>query len=119
MKPKNARFWDYCNGTWTKITLRPGQLLHWHHYQDTDEGFSAITRAWEHNGLSIHYCEMSKARDCDGLFEDVHECCAPLDKLAAKDPYTEPGAAPEPFKVPQWMDMGGSHRDHQAEAAGY
>jgi hypothetical protein len=117
----NARFWDYCNGTWTKITLRPGQLRQWHEYHPTDEGFSATKRYWDYNeerGI-VHFCEVSKARDCDGLFERVHECCARLDELAVKTPYTDPGEEPKPFKVPHWTDLGGSQRDHSAEAMGY
>ena len=63
---KTARFWEWLNGGWVKISLRPGQKLTHFAYEDTDEGWSAASRTWENmNGYveREYHCD---SRDCDG-----------------------------------------------------
>ena len=40
--PPNARFWFFNhNLEWTKLTLKPGQVLRWHKAWSHEEGWSS------------------------------------------------------------------------------
>lgn len=114
----NARFWDYCNGGWVKLTLNPGQNLVWRKYEDTEEGYSFIQQSWEHYDNHVFYYEYSKARDCDGLMEYHTTQRAKFDELKANFTYYNDRAEPG-FMTPKWEKVDSSQRDHSAEAMGY
>lgn len=86
---KNARFWHYSTGTgdgWVKLTLRPGQTLHWHEYHRTDEGHSFQTYTWTHNGDSITRQWSNGGRDCDGHISTTGTDACQLSKLTECQP---------------------------------
>lgn len=118
----NARFWDYCNGGWVKLTLKPGESLSWHKYTPTDEGHQFIQQNWIHNEDFVSYVEYSAGRDCDGLMEYHTTQRAKLNELHSKPAFIElPDGRAEPgaFQIPNWVLVSGSQRDHSAEAMGY
>jgi hypothetical protein len=113
MKPaKNARFWFWWNDGWVKLTLRPGQVLTINRFRRTDEGHTALTETFTHEGEMVRSEMTENSRDCDGPHEEwtVHRCR--LDQLQDNNP--ENG-----IFAPLWQVISAQQRDHFAEAMGY
>lgn len=116
----NARFWDFCNGGWVKITLKPHQTLSWENYSNTDEGFSFIRQNWIHNDDMVSYVEYSSGRDCDGPTEYTLIQRARMCDLKSVPVYDyRKGRGKCLFHKPIWSTIKESQRDHFAEAMGY
>lgn len=114
---RNARFLVWCNGQFTKLTLRPGQVLNWSQGQATDEGWSRQSESWEHCGDRVEVQFLDEGRDCDGYLSHFYEGACPLDRLAASPRIDD--ATGEPVDVPEWIEINAYQRDESAEAAGY
>jgi hypothetical protein len=110
---RNARFWEWVNGAWVKITLRPEQELTHCTTARTDEGFHGAADTWTHDGDSVSRTVATWGRDCDGRYEHEYTACCDLNRLAAAEGYEG-----QP-KRPDWQDERQWQRDHTAEAAGY
>lgn len=110
---KNARFWIWWHGSWTKLTLRPGQSLTMSHGGPTDEGFYARSEGYMHDGDRVSAWIREDSRDCDGpLSRDWDGHCM-IDQLKANEA-DEYGPA-----RPAWVKDSASQRDLYAEMAGY
>lgn len=69
MKKRNARFWDWVNNGWVKITLKPGQSLSHHRHSKDEEGYSYEHTEWNYfvdGEDEITRNWISGGRDCDG-----------------------------------------------------
>jgi hypothetical protein len=116
---KNARFFDWINGDWVKITLAPGQTLkHWK-WTPTDEGYHAEENTWTHNFDHVTATNATDGRDCDGRHSTEQTATCPLADLAAKDCHHEEGRSAPTHKRPAWQHGGSSQRDHTAESMNY
>lgn len=120
---KNARFWQWHNNGWVKITLRPGQSLSTADCRQTDEGFCSEYNRWalEDGIVTSEYSQES--RDCDGRhsYSCSVECPVGLlrdTELCSDDPidYHDDGSK---YFTPSWVKIGSGQRDHAAEAMGY
>lgn len=120
-KIKNARFWEIVNGGPVKITLHPGDELHWATGGTDTEGYWKEYRTWVHRGDHVYSAEHMEGRDCDGYISRGHDCVCPLDQLAANDRLQELSEFAG-ILMPAWRqddDCENWQRDHAAEAAGY
>lgn len=110
---KNARFWTYVNG-WTKITLRPGETFNHCIAHPTDEGWSAETHRWTHEGDRIVEELSTDGVDCDGRLSRTYSYFAAVGDLR---PFVEEDGIL--YMQPNWQVERSSQRDYSAEAAGY
>lgn len=113
---KNARFWEYHNGSPVKLTLKPGQTLsHWQGGA-TEEGWHSEATSWHlsSDGELLRREFTSDGADCDGRLTQGQ------DSLALSDPadFVPLYYSPELLR-PDWRDAGGWQRDQYAEAMGY
>ena len=120
----NARFWEYVNGDWVKITLKFGQTLCWQKFQYVDEGWDAWQCTWEHMGNEVSYRSVHSGLDCDGRHDRYWDGECDLLELKVRE-------LPAPFygddrsefekslRLPFWQESHCSQRDHFAEAMGY
>ena len=128
MTTRNVRFWVYVNSGPVKLTLRPGQCLHWWQSRETDEGWSGEGCTWgwdtpEHESEVVRNW-IDDGRDCDGRFTRTGlDTCQP-DRLMAEWPCTEHLTEAERqawrgVRWPQWERDRADRYDEYAEAAGY
>jgi hypothetical protein len=115
---KNARFWHWSDG-WVKLTLRPGQTLHWHEYHRTDEGHSFQTVTWHHyagsDGQQVIREWSHGGRDCDGHIATTGTDACPLSKLIDRQLVT--GDDPP---HPDWQEVQPTEvNDQNARLANY
>lgn len=122
----NARFWEFVNMEWVRITLRPGQKLAWRLGGRHDEGWTREFTQFEYvaevdvqRPMIICFHE-EDGTDCDGRMtrRSLHECV--LEHLDFQDPV--PGRAGDsgiPVPRPRWVARDQDIRDYAAEAAGY
>lgn len=116
MNNRNARFWDYVNGSNVRLTLRPGQSVRWSSgIVRHDEGWSSESREWAHTGNTVVSETSSSGRDCDGRLVQFGAAECSLDRLSAV-PADEYGPS-----RPDWKRIKEAcgQRDYTAEAAGY
>jgi len=113
----NARFQHYTNDSCVVITLQPGQMFTHHHFNRDEEGYSAETHEWEHDGQGVIERFHSEGRDCDGRVSRSVELYCPLEKLRARSVTDMP--ADNGIGWPEWDRSSESQRDYSAEAAGY
>ena len=127
----NARFWEWINGSFVKITLRPGQTLRWHHGEQTEEGWASIDEEWHYNERGneiVNRCEEDE-RDCDGRFQTTSKSTCDLNFL--REGY-QPRCLEEPDQYspveveaaqgvifPKWIKRRAGQRDFEAEKMGY
>ena len=119
---KNARFWQWVNCGWVKLTLRPDQQLSHSVFQRTDEGWERDTETWLLEDGVVVNSWLFEARDCDGRLDKHGERSAAIADLRAVDMFAETdGELPENsgIWVPLWMKGDCGQRDYAAEAAGY
>ena len=119
---RNARFWEYVNGEWIKITVKPGQSLAWSQGGPNEEG-------WNMEGFRFRYIDdairadyWSDGRDCDGRMSDSSSFTCPISRLQVRKPNVFGGEVYGPEDgslLPAWDKLDSQHRDYSAEAAGY
>lgn len=111
----NARFWIWWNGTWVKITLKPGcEPVRLFRGGRTDEGWTSETLQYEWMGENILMSYESDGCDCDGRLSRSGTSVCHLSQLKARcDEYTDG------LNVPVWVKGESSQRDYTAERAGY
>lgn len=128
----NARFWIHVNDGPVKLTLKPGQSLHYECGGDTDEGWCFEYIDWtytiEADGpyVTREWCQ--EARDCDGRIDHAttHGCpvgglCVICDSCCV-DAQIDIGPTEDDVLLvayPMWDKLDSSQRDHSAEAVGY
>lgn len=108
---RNARFWEYVNGSDVKITLRPGESKHWHRGGRTEEGWESQTIIWEDSeDDGCVYCTIiEEGKDCDGGYRHTNVFVCPIADLR-----------PEPWAKPKWLRFKPERVwDEYAQAAGY
>lgn len=110
----NARFWEYINGDWVKITLHPGQELEHCVGEKHEEGVTWEANRWEHTGDTvIHECTRW-GRDCDGRWETRLDFETSLEELDIRQRELNGEVGPV-----GWDVKDSSQRDYTAESAGY
>lgn len=114
-KIQNARFWEYINGDWVKLTLRPGQVKNWRCSGATEEGWSAETYQWYYDGPSATiFCKyMSDGVDCDGRLKRFWTGSFDITGRKWLD-HADPT-----ILSPDWHECSASQRDYVAELMGY
>jgi len=110
---KTLRFWDYVNGDYVKISLRPGDTLEHYCAQVTDEGYSSERTTWSHDGDAVLSTCETDGRDCDGRMTTYSAVVAHETNLRVR---SVDGA---PAYMPDWRKVKSSQRDYSAEAMGY
>lgn len=116
----NARFWEYVNDGWVKLTLRPEQTLRHVQGGRDEEGWSVRAEAWEYDGTSVVGVYSSDGTDCDGRLQTEESYLAWVCELKARPPVDEgPGLVAIPVPRPEWRRCQCRQRDFTAEAAGY
>lgn len=108
MNNANARFWTRGQNGLVKITLKPGQLLSWHEFHYTDEGYSSSWETWRHCGDYIEREYGARARDCDGPIETYHMDICEIDKLNGTE-----------GNFPAWQNTDDYVIDHFAQLMNY
>lgn len=109
---RNARFWQYINGSYVKLTLQHGQQLNWSNSEATDEGFSAEAYTWELDGEVVQMYHTTSGRDCDGRHSSEQDFFCFIDEL-----YSWIGT--DGHMMPMWELEDYMNRDYSAEAMGY
>jgi len=114
--PPNARFWVDWNGTYTKLTLRPGRHVQLHNWCRTDEGWASEDRLYSHTGTAVRLEIADCGADCDGRLDRFTSLVCGLDQLKARDGCEE-WEETWGLLLPVWDRVSASQRDEQAEAA--
>ena len=124
-KTTAARWWEPVNGSWVKITLRPGQSLTHHTGGETEEGYSYTTEQWDFDGRTVERFSFTRSMDCDGRGSSEYGQSCPVERLGT-GPHLWLGWNPDHTdridpsrRRPDWQDDRASQRDYSAEAAGY
>lgn len=115
----NARFWEWINGGWVKLTLRPEQMLEWYRWARHDEGWSSESIQWKHAMDRVVRESETDGTDCDGRLTQrtVTECL--LERLTLCTAHKSSEREWTPVGVPEWEQVEASQRDYFAEAMGY
>jgi hypothetical protein len=131
---KNARFWDFVNEGYVKLTLKPGQKIRFGHSGPDEEGWHYERYMFEHSddGLGIVCHRASGGRDCDGRIDEGATHFAAYDRLAVHGAFIQDeDRNPSPESVarahhdgrrimqPDWNEIRHGIRDHSAELANY
>lgn len=118
LEQPTARFWDWVNSGWVKITLKPDETLTWDHYRPDEEGWTALSMSWYYaaDENQIEHETTVRSRDCDGRSDFV----CPVGELAAlpAEPAVSRDIPGRPAR-PDWRCVKSGQRDHAAEAANY
>ena len=125
----SARFWVYWNGSYTKLTLQPGESVELWTSAPHDEGYSSNSVTYSHCGHTITESYHSASRDCDEPMEHFNERFCNfyyLKVIPATVPFVDDNGLtqyrPDPqTMLPDWEQVKGARRqrDYFAEAAGY
>lgn len=120
-KFKNARFWEWVNDGWVKITLKPDQKLQHGTFSYTDEGWSSTLTEWYHDLDTVERSDFSDGVDCDGRISRSNESSCPIEYLKARDMSQVDGMEKENASIfaPEWEHGRGAVYDREAEKAGY
>lgn len=121
---KNARFWEWINGDWVKLTLRPQQEVSWFRGDSTEEGWESTALSWTNDGEVVRCYQERRALDCDGRFDRSSEFECAICNLHSRgladtiygDERTE---FEKTVTLPEWREVNYSQRDYSAEAMGY
>lgn len=120
MQTKNARFWQWINDGWVKLTLSPERPQFTHKTGGaTEEGFDVEWHTWELDRDVVYLTVESESRDCDGRYSDHRILSCALDRLATWESGIESNG--ETYMSPDWEreEGGGGFRDYTAEDANY
>jgi hypothetical protein len=124
----NVRFWNYWNGSYSRLTLKPGDTLTLDRCESTDEGHEYETEEYEydaHEGIII--CTMASGGiDCDGpIMHHAEFVWHPGGDITPALDMDENGELHivrwngQPCMRPCWTKQSAWQRDAYAEAAGY
>ncbi len=129
---RTARFWEYLNGGWVKLSLREGDTIAHHEGGAHEEGYSVTFLTYEYDGETVTREAHTDSRDCDGRTSETTIVECDVSKLATRAPYVDPGFVPtmrapydETYQpclgamFPTWERVKSRQRDYNAEAAGY
>lgn len=114
----NARFWEFINNGWVKLTLEPGQALHHYVRHHTDEGYTDEGTKWK---LSQRFpvvfrTFVQQGCDCDGRLDtyDLSKCSITNLRVNHTSFILKDG-----MSLPRWTQVKTEQRDYAAEAMGY
>jgi len=119
----NARFWEYWNGTWVKLTILAGQSLSLFKGGPTEEGYSRSGMEFflsTDGELTVD--AWSDGRDCDGRCSSSSiftTTVLRMQRLGADRDLPDPENSYRPVTPPKWDEGRLDLRDFAAEAAGY
>lgn len=112
----NARFWVYVHG-WTKLTLKPDQVLHHSQGGPDEEGWHSEYHEWTYYDEEVTEQRVTDGRDCDGRLTDTDFfVCHRRNLRSQTPPNYETG---DPLLIPTWHRTSGRRYDEYAEKAGY
>ncbi len=117
---RTARFWEFVNGTWVKLSIPSGVTLRHVRNTSDEEGSGYEANEWENDGQFVRNCFHMEARDCDGRVSQHGQAICHHEKLRARR--NAPAYSPDGIGligVPEWKKISSNHRDYSAEAAGY
>ena len=112
----NARFWVYLNCGPVKLTLRPGECIHWNTGGPHEEGWSREARRWTHDGDHVTEEMAEEGCDCDGRYSRHGTYHARLNDLRVNEPYDVDDPK---VRYPDWERADSSQYDENAELANY
>lgn len=121
----NARFWFTVNGNAVKLTLRPGESLHYWRGGATDEGWQRVSYSFEFDGDTVTVLCESDGSDCDGRLSSTNELFCPVGLLRMHRAIMhywidgQPVSIPDDYYSPDWQHGRSSQRDYFAEAMNY
>jgi hypothetical protein len=118
-----ARFWEWINGSWVKISLKPNESIRHYQGSNDEEGYSAEFNSWTNEGHRVVSASRFEGRDCDGrMSRTVVSSCSP-DRLQHLRAYQcekfENHHRGLPIMRPKWERESSRQFDQYAEAAGY
>lgn len=115
MTKRNVRFWTRANGTYTKMTLEPGEILHFGYARPTEEGWESYEEeiSLSEDGERLCLIYQSDGSDCDGRLSRGGVLVASADPKDFVECYQFKGMRPD------WEQEDRFQRDYRAEAAGY
>lgn len=114
MKTPNARFWVFWNGSWAKLTLRPGEELNVRFFSRDEEGCSYEHSSFTHEGVEIVEQWCNGGTDCDGRLERTGSRRCAIGFLRTAEPTEANGPM-----LPEWVDGPVDIYDQFAQAANY
>ena len=79
----NQNIWQFINGSWVKIKLRPGVSLYHCTVNSHDEGFERRNETFELTecGTVVENTVWTEGRDCDGRYKSSHFFVCPVERL--------------------------------------
>lgn len=110
---RNARFWEYHNGDWVKITLKPKQELSIDHGGQHEEGHWRSYCSWKNDINRVIRYNCVSGSDCDGRYRRDWTDCCPIGELQQMPHENAPGP------TPNWRNVSESQRDFTAEFMNY
>ena len=116
---KNERLWIDWNGSFSKVTVKPGKPVTMYRRSATDEGWSSEGKTlFIEEGVVYEQAETA-GRDCDGRSSTYWEGYASTD--ATRVPYHREDREfmGKPVLLRTWTKVEAGQRDYTAEAAGY
>lgn len=123
MSDRNARFWAYINGSFVKITLRPGEQIEHVTGGPTDEGWTRDATSWIYPAgeCAVYRYWAIEGADCDGRHGNYGSNRCELADLRAGDAPCFDGSETEHPEVvyPAWQRCEASQYDQFAELSGY
>ena len=112
MKPITARFWTYHNGSYVKLSIKPGKSLNHHAGGPDEEGWWSCGQVWENDGEEVTWGHYRDGADCDGRLSQASISMCRVADLKARPAETEPASG---FRI-GWM---GQSRGYHGNAALY
>lgn len=119
--PYHARFWEFVNDGFVKLTLKPGQTLRHSQGGRHEEGWWSRSNTWTFDGAEVVNDMLDDGTDCDGRLSHRYTGACPVEKLYARIqtlPYA-PDMGNGAIGLPDWQKVRSGQRDYMAEAAGY
>ena len=120
----NARFWTLINCDWVKLTLKPGEQIHWHisGYHDEGSYWEAEVFEYDQENCLILRGIHSGGTCCDGATERHVELKSRLSAIHAAECCEYQNGTLEPIPgmyKPDWREVRNYQRDRFAESMGY
>jgi hypothetical protein len=118
---QNARFWEFINDDWVKVTLQPNQILAWENCSKDWEGYNLNHYRWSHEGDKV-VCECTNiATDCDGRFDRFSEYECHLSQLQGRSLTSDINRNEFELSLhlPSWVERDYQQRDYAAERMNY
>jgi hypothetical protein len=116
---KNERLWIDWNGTFTKITVKPGHPLTMYKRMATDEGWISAGKTFFIEDGRVYEQAATDGRDCDGRLSTYWEGYASATATAFPYYAEDCWFRGELLRLHTWTKVESGQRDYAAEAAGY